>query len=366
MTRRFRIAIVLSALYCLPISANAENEADRLASLLSGKTDAIIARGVSYLLSRQHREGLFQDPERGPNNSVALTALSVLAICSVGHLPADATREGDSLRNALEFILSEEHQEPDGYFGRKDGSRMTGHGIITLTLSELTGMAATREQDRTLRERCGKALALIVRSQATPKSDPKFIGGWRSEPESADADLSDTVWQLLALLSAKKSGYSVAQGSLDSAVAFIKRTYRSERNSSGVALNLKSACSFQPGDDPEFATAASGLLGLQLAGAGASPEALGSREWLRIQKPAYESKWFLYGNDFYLHSLLERGGPQEQEALKFTESTLGSHQSADGSWLASDGPERDAGRIYGTAMAILNLSAKFHYLPVFR
>jgi hypothetical protein len=366
VTLKFRIGIILAALFCLPILASSENEAARLKRLLPDKTDTVISRGVNYLLSRQRRDGLFQDPERGPNNSVALTALSTLALCSVGHLPADATREGESLRNALTFILSEEHQEQDGYFGRKDGSRMTGHGIVTLTLSELTGMAATREQDRTLRERCGKALALIVRSQATPKTDPKFTGGWRYEPASADADLSNTVWQLLALISAKKSGYTVPQVAIDSAVAYIKRSYKSERNSSGAALNLKSACSYQPGDEPEFATAASGLLGLQLAGAGGSAEAMGSSEWLRTQKPAYESKWFLYGNNYYLHSLAERGDALAQEAFKLTEITLGSHQSADGSWLASDGPERDAGRIYGTAMAILNLSVKFHYLPVFR
>ncbi|MDB6039592.1 MAG: hypothetical protein JWM99_3433 [Verrucomicrobiales bacterium] len=366
MTWEFRSVIFLLSLCCSGISGRAEDEATRLERLLPDKTDAAIAHGVNYLISRQSKEGLFQDPERGPNNSAALTALSMLAFCSVGHMPADATREGDSVRYALTFILREERQEADGYFGRKDGSRMSGHGIITLALSELTGMAASREQDRTLRERCSKAIALIIRSQATPKSDPKFIGGWRNEPESADADLSVTVWQLQALLSARKSGYAVPQASLDLAFAYIKRSYKSERNPAGVALNLKSACAYQPGGDPEFVTAASGLLSLQLGGFMESPEAIGSREWLRTQKPTYESNWFIYGNYCYVQAFASRAGEIDRQAYLFTESSLLPHQSPDGSWLAANAQERDAGRIYGTAMAILNLSAKFHYLPVFR
>lgn len=365
MTWKFHLGLILLSLCHSNISGRAEGEAARLERLLPDKTDAAIARGVNYLMSRQSKDGLFQDPERGPNNGVALTALSMLAFCSVGHMPHDATREGDSVRDALTSILLAERQEDDGYFGRKDGSRMSGHGIITLALSELTGMAATREQDRTLRERCGKAVALIIRSQGTPKSDPKFMGGWRNDPESVDADLSATTWQLLALISARTSGYAIPQTALDSAMAYIKRSYKSERNPAGVPLNLKSACAYQPGGDPQFVTAASGLLCLQLGGSMESSEAIGSREWLRNQKPTYESNWFIYANYCYVLSLSVREDEIGREALRFTESSLLPHQSQDGSWLAANAQERDAGRIYGTAMAILSLSVKFHYLPVF-
>jgi membrane protein len=63
-----------------------------------------------------------------------MTALSIMGLASVGHLPGNPTPEGKAAERALKFIV--DHVEPDenGYLGRSDRSRMYGHGIITLML----------------------------------------------------------------------------------------------------------------------------------------------------------------------------------------------------------------------------------------
>jgi hypothetical protein len=42
---------------------------------------------------------------------------------------------------------------------------MYGHGIVTLMLAEMVGMGADARQDTLIRERCQKAVDLIVRAQ---------------------------------------------------------------------------------------------------------------------------------------------------------------------------------------------------------
>lgn len=60
-----------------------------------------------------------------------------MGLLAVGHKPGDQTREGEALRRALAFVLRPDRQDKDGYFGRADGSRMYGHGIICLMLGEI-------------------------------------------------------------------------------------------------------------------------------------------------------------------------------------------------------------------------------------
>lgn len=326
-------------------------------------TDEAIARGVAYLVVQQDKEGGITGTRT--HNQVAMTSLAILAMTAVGHQPTDETKEGQALRAALAYVVKPERQDPQGYFGSKDGSRMYGHGIVTLMLAETTGMGLDAAQDQAIRERCRKAVDLIVRSQSREK-DERHRGGWRYEPGSTDADLSVSAWQVMALRAAKNAGYEVPKEAIDGAVAYFQRCYASPRGPDGKPLDLKSACGYEPGRRPEFAMASAGLLSLQVSGQYESPEVKGSADWLREQKVRYESEWFFYGAYYYAQGMYQRGGEWAAEARKKIEEALLPKQGTDGSWAAVEGQEKGAGKVYSTALAILCLAVKHHALPIYQ
>jgi hypothetical protein len=337
--------------------------------LLKGdKIETTVNRAVTFLLNNQDRDGSINDPDKRHSHNLAMTALSTMAMAAVGHQPGDQTREGAAMRKAVEFLLKPDPQGRDreGYFGNNDGSRMYGHGIITLALTELLGMGVDKNQDRLLRERSAKAVELILRSQRVRKYDNRFEGGWRYSPDSGDADLSVTVWQVMALRSAHNASLPVPKEAIDNAVAYLKRSYESRRDADGTPLNLKSGCSYQPGQSPRYATAAAGLLALQVCGQYNVPEVIGSAEWLREKDVNFDERWFFYGTYYYAQGMQKRGGEFAKVAQLNAEKILLAKQLPEGSWYGSDGQERVAGKVYCTALAVLSLSVKYHFLPIYQ
>jgi len=334
----------------------------------ANNVDAAVNRAIAFLISEQDKDGAMNDRDKRHNNNNPMTALALMACAAVGHQPTDRSREGEAMRRAVNFLLAADQtgRDRDGYFGGRDGSRMYGHGITTLALTEMLGMGVGKEQDRLLRERSQKAVELILRSQRVKKYDARFEGGWRYTPESGDADLSVTVWQVMALRSAKNAGLAVPREAIDNAVAYLKRSYDSGRDGAGKSTNLKSGCGYQPGQNPRYATAAAGLLALQVCGQYDAPESVGSAEWLRERKIGYDEKWFFYGTYYYSQAMQKRGGEYAALARQTTERMLLSAQNADGSWTGADGQERQAGQVYCTALAVLSLSVKYHFLPIYQ
>ena len=195
------------------------------------KTDLAIHRAVGFLVTQQDKDGAIQGSWAWANRT-AMTALSLMAMAAVGHQPADDSPEGRAMKKGLAFVLRPEHQDVDGYFGNADGSRMYGHGIITLMLAELLGMGADQAQDRQITDRCKAAIGLILSAQMIQKTGSDS-GGWRYTPDSYDSDLSASVWQVLALRAAKNAGIEVPKGTIDNAVEYIKGCYHSPRGEDG-------------------------------------------------------------------------------------------------------------------------------------
>jgi hypothetical protein len=333
------------------------------------KVDAAVARGVAYLISRQESNGSFVDRDMGERDrhETALTGLGVLALLACGHLPADRTKEGQAIKRAIDFLLLPDRQDPDGYYGNRDSSRMYGHGIAALALTELLGMGADKAQDRLIRDRARRAVELILRSQQVKKRDVKFIGGWRYTPESADADLSVTVWQLMALRSGKNAGLDVPKSAIDAAVAYLKRSYSGdEQRGRRTGDSSMGGFAYQPGSRPEFAMAASGLLALVVCGEYEAPEVRGAALWLRAHPPEPESRWFYYGIYYYAQGMFQAGGEFAEEGRRKVHEVLLPRQEADGSWAGTQGQELGVGRIYSTSLALLSLAVRYHYLPIYQ
>ena len=323
------------------------------------EVDKAIESGIKFLLSNQKDNGAIYD--RG--NPTAITALSLMSLAAVGHLPIHPNENGEAMAKALEFILLEKNQDEVGYFG-KDGGRMYGHGIVTLTLAEMLGMGMDEETDKSIRDKCQKAIDLILRSQKVQKNQAQQ-GGWRYSPDSRDADLSVTIWQLMALRSAKNSGLDVPTSAITDAIKYLERSYKSKLDDQGEPIDKKSGFAYQPGGHPEYTTTAAGLLAMQVCGQYQSPFVLGAADWLLDNVPQTNRKFFFYGTYYYAQAMYQRGDEHAEKARTSVEEILLPMQKENGAWQGG-GSESGAGEVYCSSMAMLALAVKYHYLPIYQ
>ncbi len=324
--------------------------------------DQAVDRALSYLLTQQRADGAITDRQY----DTTMTALSVMAMASVGITPNTRNERGALARKALDFVLREDRQDKDGYYGNKDGSRMYGHGIVTLMLTEMLGMGADQKQNELIVARCQRAIDLILSAQKQSKPS-QYAGAWRYTPNSTDADLSVSVWQLMALRSAKNDGLKVPASAIDDAVQYLKRSYTSKMDSGGRPVEPAAGFSYVPGNSsPTFAMTAAGLLAMEVCGQYDSPLVLGASEWLLQNPPKWDDRFFFYGTYYYAQGMYQRGGKHAETAEQLVRSLLLDRIQPDGAWVSPSGEEAGAGKVYATCMAILSLSVKYHYLPIYQ
>lgn len=320
-----------------------------------------IERAIQYLIKQQKETGAITLGQ----HDTAMTALAIMAMASVGITPAMEDERGIAMRKALDFVLQPDRQTTEGYFGQRDGSRMYGHGIITLMLSEMIGMGATPEQDARIHEACQKGIDLILRAQRRSKSGANR-GGWRYTPDAADADLSVSVWQLMALRSAKTDGMDVPSGAIEQAITYLKRSCTSPLDAQGKPVKSESGFAYTPGSgDIQYAMTAAGILAMQVCGQYDSPLVAQATTWLKSHPPKWGTRYFFYGTYYYAQAMHQQGDQTAEEAERLVREVLLPKQNEDGGWTP-EGEEGGGGRIYATSMAILSLSVRFHYLPIYQ
>ena len=317
-------------------------------------------RAVEYLINQQNEDGSIVDNNR---HHTTMTALAIMGMMSVGHKPADKTKEGAVLAKALDYVLRPDRIDEKGYFGSKDGSRMYGQGIITLMLAEVLGMGVSDEQDRLVRERLKSAIELILRAQAVRKNNKSEEGGWRYNPNSDDTDLSVTAWELIALRAAKNAGIDVPKEAIDKAVAYVKRCYHKTNND-----KTKGYFCYRPNESHmRFGSAAAGLLVLQICGEYDAPEVKGAADYFMDYKiPGLQSgEYFYYGIYYYAQGMFQQRGKYADHARKVVRELLLVLQEKDGSWPLGS-KDRDSGKVYVTSMAMLSISIHYHFLPIYQ
>ena len=342
--------------------AGAKAIATRVSPFQKDRTDLVVDKAIAYLVSKQRKDGAITEGR----HDTAMTALSIMAMASVGVQPGEPSPEGRAMETALEFVLQDDRQDANGYYGAKDGSRMYGHGIITLMLTEMLGMSPDQEVDRKVHERCQKAIDLILSSQSKAKSH-QFRGGWRYTPSSTDADLSVSVWQVMALRSAKNDGLKVPADAIEAAVDYLKRSYASPLDRNGIPDNRASGFCYTPGQtSPSFAMTAAGLLAMQVCGEYESPLVNGAADWLLEHPPKWTDRFCCYGTYYYAQGMYQRGDKHAETASQLVQEMLLDKQNGDGSWKAGNGSEAGQGLIYATSMSVLTLSVKYHYLPIYQ
>ena len=354
----------LLSIFCIPQAYSEDSEQNENMvwenPFKKDKVDQAIEKGIQFILKKQQDDGSINDKGK----KTAMTALSLMSMAAVGHQPIHPNEFGRAMQNALNFILLDENQDEQGYFGNKDGGRMYGHGIVTLMLSEMLGMGINKETDKKIRDQCQDAIDLILRSQKV-KKNPAQQGGWRYSPDSRDADLSVSVWQLMALRSAKNSGLDVPSSAIANAVSYLERSYKSKLLGNGDPAEKKSGFAYQPGGSAEYTTTAAGLLAMQVCGEYESLFVHGAADWLLDHKPEKSRKFFFYGTYYYAQGMYQRGGDYAKKARDLVENILLELQRENGSWIGS-GSEAGTGEVYSTTLAILALAVKYHYLPIYQ
>ncbi|MEM1067912.1 MAG: prenyltransferase/squalene oxidase repeat-containing protein [Planctomycetota bacterium] len=344
------------------LAARASAQENPAALFLPDEIDRAVSKGVDFLAATQREDGAVNDRQ----HDVAMTALAIMAMASIGTEPVADTDRGRAMHKALKFVVSERNQDSTGYFGGRDGSRMYGHGIITLMLTEVLGMCANPTENKVLHDRLVKAIKLILASQEVPKPD-KLVGGWRYTPASRDSDLSVSIWQLMALRSAKNDGLEVPGESIEMALDYLRNSYASPIRPDGTPRDQVSGFSYTPGTHhPSFAMTAAGLLAMQVCGQYESPLVKGAAEWLLQHPPRMHERFFFYGMYYYAQGMHQAGGKYAEKADKLVPEMLLEAQRSDGAWLARGGEERNYGAVYATALAILSLSVRYHYLPIYQ
>ena len=179
------------------------------------KRSAAINKALNWIRTQQQENGSVHVND----NSAAMTALAINAHLANG-ITYQHQQHGAFLQKALQFVLS--MQDAKGYFGSRDKSRMYGHGICTLVLAESLGMT----QDPNLEQRIHNALknALKITTQAANvKKSAPFTGGWHYTPESTQADMSLSGWQMLSLHAIEQAGLSVNEQVIVNGIAYTRR-----------------------------------------------------------------------------------------------------------------------------------------------
>ncbi len=321
-----------------PATADPTPSASPSSSEITAESRAAIEKGLAWLVTQQGEDGSFGNHSHyGPH--VGITGLAALAFMSDGNMPGRG-RYGDVVDRALTFVLA--HGSESGLLAAETShGPMYGHGFATLFLAEVYGMTNRSDARETLR----KAVRLI----ATTQNDE---GGWRYQPVRADADLSVTVCQVMALRAARNTGIYVDKTVIDKAIEYVKS---SQNPDGGFRYMLTSGGS-------AFARSAAGVTALQYAGIYGGEEVKRGLEYVGRFVPPQEKTvgHYFYGHYYAAQAMFLAGDQTWRGWWPNVRDELLDKQAPEGFWRGQAGQE------YGTAMGLIILQMPNRLLPIFQ
>jgi prenyltransferase beta subunit len=343
--KRFRLFLILLLAASAALSAQAQQknpfDVEAREYLGTPKSEAAMQRGLEYLAARQQPGGNWNSGVY--NQDAAVTGLCVMAFLSAGHQPGRG-KYGDLLNRAVDWLADSVQRNGLVARGGGAGPPMYGHGFATLALAELYGM--TKRED--FRSKLEGAVQLICNTQNAE-------GGWRYQPQVADADISVTAVQVVALRAAANAGIKVPEETIRKAVSYIKRCANNPDGGFSYQANIR-------GSGPARTGAA--VLCLFLTGERNSPECRGGLQYLQ-EHPLETYEWayrqhYFYALYYCTQAWYQVGGEPWKRWFVTVRERLISTQRPDGSWNDSPGPE------YATAMAVLVLQVPAGLLPIYQ
>lgn len=306
---------------------------------LTPELSASVSSGLEWLAKQQSLDGSFGGQSQYGRH-VGITALACIAFLSDGSMPGRG-RYAHNVDLGLQFVLESCSEQSGLVTAETSYGPMYGHGFATLFLAEVYGMS--RRSD--LREKLQKAVSLIIRTQNEQ-------GGWRYHPVRADADISVTICQVMALRAARNAGIAVPKSTIDRAISYVRQ---SQETDGGFKYMLDSSGSM-------FARSAAGVAALQYAGLYDTTEIESGLKYLERFLPGKteEQTHYFYGQYYAAQAMFQAGGQRWSQWWPAIRDELIAKQSDDGSWRGQAGSE------YGTSMALIILQIPKQMLPIFQ
>lgn len=303
--------------------------------------DRAIDGGLKYLAANQNPDGSWNV---GGGHRAAITAYVLHAFLAAGNTPNQGPY-GKQVDHGVQFLLS--CVRPDGYIAAPTGEHnMYGHGISTIVLGEVYGMT----QDATMRPKLEIAINLIISSQNKQ-------GGWRYQPRPADADVSVTVLQAVALRVARNSGIAVPQATIDKATQYVRS-----------CMTPQGGFAYQSGgSEPGFARTAAAIYSLQVLGHYDDPMIAQGAKYLDANID--QKEWFTYGQFYAMPAHYMIGGPawpkwydhvSAQLLAKIETGPQGTF------WHPLDQGGNGVGEVWATAVYTTMLAIPYQYLPIYQ
>lgn len=331
--------------------------------MITPQAQEAIEAGLAYLAREQAPDGSFGTNQHRGN--VAITSLCGLAFMAGGHQPGRG-RYGRVVSRALDFVIRREDPGIPGFLSNPRATLhgpMYGHGFATLFLAEAHGMVPNGELRDRLKGTLGRAVNLIIKSQ-------NHEGGWRYQPRPADADLSVTICQIMALRAARNAGFSVPKSVADRCIKYVKDCQD---------LQFTGGFRYQRfGGPPGFARTAAGVVALHSAGVYEGQEVQKGLDYLLQNcKPGAGRQagpfggfnemqiHYYYGHYYAVQAMWTAGGRYWREWYPAIRDELlrpqnqGGDRQGDGSWF-----DHRICRHYSTAMALIILQVPNNYLPI--
>ncbi len=366
-----------------PYRNRAGEEKARALELHGGsvETEQAVERGLAYLARIQRAGGewgdLDADDDKYGQIAVGKTGLALLAFLGAGHTHVSSTVHSPVVQRALDALLARLDPE-SGHFGDTEAY---SHGIGTFAIGECLALS----RDERLRAPLQAAVAHILEKQSR-KRDPRFFGGWGYfYPDERSFDrwprTSITVWQVMALESARLSGVAVPDAAFDAARQFLDNARDDEGDY------------YRYNHDPERlgsgyptlpASTPAALFALSLLGDDIQAEEHASQRAFVLNRAPQSYRYttddaFVHraqGNLYFWYygtlAMFRVGGGSWATWNDAMKKTLLPAQEADGSWRPIDiyaryARDDDGDRSYTTAMCVLSLEIYYRYfLPLLK
>lgn len=298
------------------------------------------------------------------DDSVAATALAILPFLAEGVTHRRSTITAEELapyrllvERGLQFLGRSQSQAADESKGAI-GKTILGHTLATLALAEARGITNDADNiDPVLRP----ALGYLIKQQRARG------GGWREQPNGPE-ELSTTVWDVMALKTARFAHVSVPARALKRAEKFL------DDCGAGPADNRQSLYADIPGEQATPAATATGLFVRQLLGWPKSePALIAGCEYLQAHLPPETDDPFRSVDYHFFATQVLRN--MEEPDFDLWQHLVQDHlvrtqerqEPVRGSWRPhEEGPAVRDSRMYATAVSLLTLQAAYRNLPIYR